>query len=89
MRFIFSLSLMKSTLFAMGTILIMLPQSLIFAEESRATNPPPPPQNTATPPVRSSETKNTDAKYWEDQKVQMQAKSTEMRKVKYAELVAK
>lgn len=80
---------MKSTLFTIGTILIMLPQAFIFAEESRGTNPPPPPQNTTTPPVKPTETKNTDSKNWEDQKVQMQNKSTEMRKAKYAELVTK
>ena len=81
---------MKSTMLTMGTILIMLPQALIFAEESRGTAPPPPPpQNTTTPPVKPTETKNTDTKNWEDQKVQMQNKSTEMRKAKYAELVAR
>ncbi len=80
---------MKSTMLTIGTILIMLPQALIFAEESRGTAPPPPPQNTTTPPVKPTETKNTDTKNWEDQKVQMQNKSTEMRKAKYAELVGK
>ena len=72
---------MKSTLLTIGTILVMLPQAFIFAEESHGNQPPPPP--------KSNETKNTDAKYWEEQKIHMQNKSTEMRKAKYAELVVK
>ncbi len=85
---------MKSSLFIVGTMLLILPQTFLFAEETRGTNPPPPQYGSTPPPAKSTDTKNTDtkntdAKYWEDQKAQAQVKSTEMRKAKYTELLGR
>lgn len=67
---------MKQNILLLSGVILVIPQALLFAQWDKYEYLPPPQGSTST----------SESDYWAEKKVQMQQRSTEMRKAKYTEL---